>query len=570
MPRVAIIGSGPTGTYSLLSLLDHPVPLDITIFERGQDAGVGMPYRPDATSPLMLANSASVEIPPLTCSLLDWLRRQSADYLDRYGLVADQLTERLFVPRLVIGDFFRAQFQALLRRGEASGHKITVFCGQPVTDLMVLADGVALWAEGKAQSHPFDLVVIATGHHWPGDNPGRQASGGNFGSGYYQSPWAGLLTGRVPAGDVGILGTSLSAIDACMAVAGRHGRFVEGQNGCQRFELLGDSAALKITMMSRSGFLPEADFYCPLPYGPLGIATPAALAQLVSAGQDGLLDRIFEVAVAEVTAADPGFARRNRIDRLTADNVATAYFAPRARSDALEWAAINLRQAARDYRRQRICMWRYTILRLHQVVHGLIRHLSDNDRQRFDQGMSRVFADNFAAVPHLSIHRLLALQKVGILRVRPLGAAYEMQVTDDSVSIRTATFRQRFGTFIDARGQRSMTVEDLPFPSLRRQMQSLGMSVPAVGADYTLLRPAGRRGRIAFAALPYLLREQPYIQGLQSSAEIGAEIARSFLASQLTDFPGGNLLKRIIVHNSSQRPCNDLPGGYIEGLGVDG
>jgi uncharacterized NAD(P)/FAD-binding protein YdhS len=64
---------------------------------------------------------------------------------------------------------------------------------------------------------PFDRVILATGHEFPdGDEATRS---------YFPSPWSGLIQAQVPAVRVGVLGTSLSGIDAVMAVANQHGRF---------------------------------------------------------------------------------------------------------------------------------------------------------------------------------------------------------------------------------------------------------------------------------------------------------------------------------------------------------
>ena len=63
--------------------------------------------------------------------------------------------------------------------------------------------------------------------------------------------------------------------------------------------------------MSRNGVLPEADFYCPIPWEPLEIATPAALEAAVAEGCDGLLDRVFQLIVHELEYAPrPGARRR--------------------------------------------------------------------------------------------------------------------------------------------------------------------------------------------------------------------------------------------------------------------
>lgn len=61
------------------------------------------------------------------------------------------------------------------------------------------------------------------------------------------------------------MGTSLSGIDAAMAVAVQHGWFIGSDDDALAFRLDEASEALSIVLMSRSGILPEADFYCPIP-----------------------------------------------------------------------------------------------------------------------------------------------------------------------------------------------------------------------------------------------------------------------------------------------------------------
>lgn len=85
--------------------------------------------------------------------------------------------------------------------------------------------------------------------------------------------------------------------------------------------------------------------------------------------------------------------------------------------------------------------------------------------------------------------------------------------------------------FIDARGQKALKTKDLPFPRLRQQIQSSGDEIPELGDDYTLLPPESARGRIAFGALPYLMHDQPFVQGLTVCAEIGAAIASTLVES---------------------------------------
>lgn len=62
MKKIAIVGAGPTGIYTLFSLLQQQTPLSISIFEQADEAGVGMPYSDEENSKMMLANIASIEI----------------------------------------------------------------------------------------------------------------------------------------------------------------------------------------------------------------------------------------------------------------------------------------------------------------------------------------------------------------------------------------------------------------------------------------------------------------------------------------------------------------------------
>ncbi len=519
MKNIAIVGAGPTGIYTLFSLLKAGAPLFISIYEQSDEAGVGMPYSDDENSRMMLANIASIEIPPLTASYLDWLRDQNETRLARYGVDKATLDDRQFLPRILLGEYFRDQFLTLVDIAQNKGFDVTVHECCEVTDLEATPDGVKLWAEGKPVSKLFDLAVIATGHVWPEEDEATRS--------YFPSPWSGLIDARIPASRVGIMGTSLSAIDAAMAVVAQHGSFTQEHNGELRFNLAPESDGLAITLMSRSGILPEADFYCPIPYEPLKIATAQAIEKEIQAGSSGLLDRTFALIAGEIGKADPVWSNRVSLLKLNADSFANAYFSDRQKHDAFRWAQYNLNEVERNKRDKRTIPWRYAILRLHEAVEEIVPHLNEQDRQRFDAGLARVFVDNYAAIPSQSIRRLLALRKAGLIDVLELGHDYEMDIGDNHTVITIGDDKWSFDVFIDARGQKPLKTKDLPFPSLRQQLLSCGDDIPDVSEDYTLRAPDVARGRIAFGALPYLMHDRPFVQGITASADIGAAIAKA-------------------------------------------
>ncbi len=517
MKNIAIVGAGPTGIYTFFSLFKADTPLSISIYEQAEEAGVGMPYNDDENSRMMLANIASIEIPPIASTYLDWLRDQNEKRLARYGVDKSTLHDRQFLPRILLGEYFRDQFLALVDAAREKGFDVDVHESCEVTDIEATPDGVRLRTEGEPTWKLFDLVVIATGHVWPEDEEATRS--------YFPSPWSGLIEAKIPACKVGIMGTSLSAIDAAMAVVAQHGTFIEQDDEALRFDLGADSEGLSITLMSRSGILPEADFYCPIPYEPLRIATEDAIAREIAVGPDGLLDRVYTLVAREIEDADPAWSERVALSTLDADSFADAYFADRQRHDPFRWAEYNLSEVERNKRDKRTVPWRYTILRLHEAVQEIVPHLNEEDRERFDDGLCKVFVDNYAAIPSESIRRLLALRKAGLVEVLELGQDYKMDVGDAHTVIAIGDDAHTFDVFIDARGQKPLKTNDLPFPSLRRQLLSVGEDIPDVGEDYTLLAPDIARGRIAFGALPYLMHDQPFVQGITASADIGSAIA---------------------------------------------
>ena len=511
--RIAIIGTGPTGIYTLQALLRGDRPLSVTLFERGPRAGIGMPYAPETASRAMLANIASIEIPPVVTPYLDWLREQPDAVLSDHGLRRADLTDRLFTPRLLLGLYYRDQLLTLAARGRAAGHRITLREGVEVQDVAATPDGLML-ATDRGAAGPFDRAVMATGHQFPDADEATRR--------HFPSPWSGLIDARIPACRVGIMGTSLSAIDAGMAVATQHGRFRrDGED--LAFDPDREGAALRIVLMSRTGILPEADFYCPIPYQPLALATGPALAACLSAPAP--LDAAFDLIRAEIMQADPAFALRIGLGGLDADGFAEAYFAARAEADPFRWARRNLAEVERNRAARVTVAWRYALLRLHEAVEEIVPDLPEDDRARFDAGLKKVFVDNYAAVPPESIRRLLALRDAGILSLLTLGEDYDLTRDDAGTVITHPGGTDRFDVFIDARGQKALTSDDLPFPTLRRALLEADQDIPEVAQDYSLLNAGPFTGRLCLGAIPYLMHDRPFVQGITACADIAQAIA---------------------------------------------
>jgi uncharacterized NAD(P)/FAD-binding protein YdhS len=124
---IALIGAGPTSIYTLQALLAHAAcPLAIAIFEEQARAGLGTPYRPGWNDPAMLANIASIELPPLGETLVEWLAQQPPERLAGYRIDPECIDERAFYPRVVLGHYLLDRFEALVAHGQSAGHSIDV------------------------------------------------------------------------------------------------------------------------------------------------------------------------------------------------------------------------------------------------------------------------------------------------------------------------------------------------------------------------------------------------------------------------------------------------------------
>ncbi len=523
---IAFVGAGPTTIYTLNALLAKASkPFALTVFEEQASAGRGTPYRPGWNDPAMLSNIASIEIPPLATSLLEWLRAEDPSRLTKLGIEPGNIGERTFYPRLALGEFFHDQFHALLSRAKALGVEIDVRTRCRVVDAVSTAAGMTLTVRphgGNMFKQTFNHVVLATGHQWPSHPEVRP--------GYFLSPWPASDLAKIAACDVGIRGTSLTGIDAAVALAVAHGAFIEEADGVIRYEPAKGTEAFHLTMMSRKGLLPEADFYGPLPYEPLQVFTAQAVENMIGGPHGELLDQAFALFKRELSAADPAYAAHIDLDRLDIEAFHNRYFEDRANVDPFVWAEQNLREAQHNYRIKHTVAWRYAILRMHEVMAMLIPHLEQEDFARFSRFFKPVFVDDYATVPHKSIKRLLALHLAGKLEIAAIGDDYriESHLPGGGATVFVDGKPRHYEVFVEATGQRALPARDFPFPSLLRQGivrdaapdQKAARGI-VIDDEFHPISDDIPPDQLFCLSLPFILGRHPFIQGITSSHEMG-------------------------------------------------
>jgi hypothetical protein len=336
----------------------------------------------------------------------------------------------------------------------------------------------------------------------------------------------------------------LSAIDASVALASHHGEFVHSDGDELEYRANPGTDNFAITMFSRKGLLPEADFYHPIPYEPLAICTAETIGRLIERhGQQDLLDAAFELFRQELTLADSDYADALGLHSRTLEEFCDAYFENRTHTDAFVWARHNLEESVTNAALEFTVKWRYAILRMHEIFGLLAPHLSDHDFGRFSNTLKTVFVDNYATVPHDSIRRLLALQAAGKLVVARLedGARFDTGASGGGAILRDTRGSAHFPAFIEAMGQQVSSAKDFPFPSLLEQgviqdMKTDGGNAArrgiAIDGDFHPISAWVSPDRVFCLSLPFVLGQHPFAQGITSSAEMAEVVADAIDAAE--------------------------------------
>lgn len=526
--KIAIVGAGPMGLFLVKHLICSTNSLDIVVFERAGTAGTGMPYREDMSPDYMLSNIFSTEIPPIILPLADWLRQQPAEMLARWGLSCDVISERAFYPRTLLGAYLSAQLYDLVAAGNSAGHRLEVRTGQDVTDVHPGADQARVVVRSTESLHEgaFDIVVLATGHTWE-DHPKE-------GDAQLVSPWPAANIAALPAAQIGILGSALSAVDVAVALAHDHGQFSETAGGLTWAPHPG-SEALHITMVSKTGILPEADFHYPYPYDPLVHVTDDAVLRLIADGNGDVLERTFDLLMTEVQSCDPAYLAELGIGKPTIEAFGQAYFQRRQRMGAFRALRVNLAESRATAARQQTIAWRYALLRGHESFETALPHLTDDEWNRFRTHLLPVFADCYAAVPHLSLERLAALHAAGTIDIVCSGEdAQFLYGPDGGVIVRVDQDEYAFAAMIDARGQSSALPGELPFPSL---VQALADPSRPVDVPFRLVLDAHCEAPVYCLSMPQVLARHPFSQGLPNCDSLAELVATSILSRSLAVVP---------------------------------
>ncbi|MGL4611810.1 MAG: FAD/NAD(P)-binding protein [Trueperaceae bacterium] len=521
MASLAIVGSGPMTLYALKHLKESPVMLEIHIYELSEVAGTGMPYRAGMNSDDMLCNAFSREIPYVTQPLIHWLESLPARELNEWELSWHDISPRAFYPRVLIGEYLQSEFEAACEALRMKGHKVSVTTKCKVIDIVPEEQGFTLQCLVDSSSKAFhcDDVLIATGHVWS-ETPELHGI-------KLVSPWPYTNITKLPPASIGVLGSSLSAVDVLVALGQEHGTFTENQDVSWKAKV--GTERLKIRMISLRAVMPEGDFYYPFPYQPLERITNEAVIAEVAKGQDNLLERVFKLLLEELDHADPNYLRELGPDARTIPGFADAYFTRRERLGGLAAVKRDLAETRKSLRERKTIPHRYALLRGHEAFDLALRHLSDEDYATFQNHLMPVFGDCYAAVPHLSLSRVIALYDAGVLELSATAtdSAFE-SLEGGKTQVLTEDGPLVFDHIIDARGQAPHPVSALPFSTL---VAALKDTETPLNEPFRLELKHANEGSVYCLAIPQVLERFPFSQGLPDCHDLAEIAVADLLAS---------------------------------------
>jgi uncharacterized NAD(P)/FAD-binding protein YdhS len=247
LTNIAIIGGGACGISAFtelflqLRIAGQHRKVSITIIEENDEVGKGLAFGTKQPGHILNTQADLMGIhlaEPQHFS--DWLIAHEAKVEEE--VVDNQGQDEAFTTRRLYGDYLKEQFEHYFELAKKEGMQTEVIHAS-ATDVSLLKSRFKVHLSG-GKTHFCHYLILAPGTPVANNYPDLDHQ-----KNYFGSPWASAdILEKVPRNaDVGILGSSLSAIDALMTLADN------AHEG-------------KITFYSLDGLLPRVQVEKPEPY----------------------------------------------------------------------------------------------------------------------------------------------------------------------------------------------------------------------------------------------------------------------------------------------------------------
>ncbi|WP_316767904.1 FAD/NAD(P)-binding protein [Pedobacter frigiditerrae] len=466
--RIAILGGGPSALFMYKRFVEaRRDDIEISIFERKQQLGSGMPYSAEGANYEHITNVSDNEIPTIVCHITDWVKTLPIDYLAQFNIDPENFNEYRVLPRLFFGKYLSAQFDLLKQMADKQGLKTNIYLGVEVIDIVDLPEEQKVKVKlANDDTFTFDQVIVCTGHNWPKKYEGKT-------DGYFDSPYPPSKISLQINHPVAIKGSSLTAIDAIRTLSRKNGRFEWDKNDELVYVLNKKSEGFKLIMHSKNGMLPAVRFHLEDPR--LSGKSLLSKEEIQAHREDNngfiSLDYIFEKDFKEIIKTkDPEFY--SQIAEMKLEVFVDFLMDLRERLDPFQLLRAEYLEAEKSIKRKQSVYWKELLAMLSFAMNYPAKYLAAEDMLRLQKILMPLISIVIAFVPQTSCRELLALHKAGVLDLIAVGVDSEIEVKENGGIIyhyqaeNGKSESVYYQTFIDCVGQPHLNYHQFPFKSL--------------------------------------------------------------------------------------------------------
>lgn len=469
--KIGIIGGGPAALFMYKRLIEAPAAeLEITIFEKKDKLGSGMPYSPEGASKEHITNVSDNEIPTIVTSMAEWLQTAPSQIVKPFDIDPDEFNDYKVVPRLLFGEYLAAQFELLLKQAKTKGYKTNVVLNTTVADIVDNPEEqkVSVVSEEK-ERFLFDAVVICTGHRWPQKMEGKVKN-------WFDSPYPPAKLTLKANFPVAIRGASLTAIDAIRTLARSNGSFEKKSDGEMKFQLNEGSEHFRMVMHSIDGLMPAVRFHLEDPQLSKNLLMEDEEIHALRKENNGFvpLDYIFERNFMQpLREFHPEFYEQ--IKHMKMEEFVGHIMNMRERIDGFTLFMAEYIESKKSIKRRQSVYWKEMLAALSYAVNYPAKYFSAEDMLRLTKVLKPLISIVIAFVPQSSCRELLALHEAGVLSLQEVDRNSKVEPAENGgcyyefTDAAEAKKRIHYNMFVDAIGQPQFMFGDFPFASLREQ-----------------------------------------------------------------------------------------------------
>ncbi|MGI9527081.1 MAG: FAD/NAD(P)-binding protein [Weeksellaceae bacterium] len=466
--KIAIIGGGPATLYLLKHFyLIQLNPIEIHVFEKQEEFGKGMPYSTLGACNEHVANISANEIPSLNTPFKDWYEKLDQHYKDQFIPLYNEFDEDLVIPRLLLGEYLAHEFDFYFYALKKKGFQMVKHPSTLVKDIIPDKEEHEfniLTAEGNLL--PFHQIILCTGHTWPKLNEGKIKN-------WFDSPYPPSKLHGIENSTIAIKGASLTAVDAVKTLARNNGDFIWTENNQLHYEIHPENRNFKINIFTLDGLLPALRFYTE--GNGLENSETLELPEIRAYKEKHEnfvdLDYIYQKFFLEVLKKDdPVFY--NEIKDFTIQEFIAHEMAFRKRVNSFDLFRAEYIESEKTERRHQPVAWKNALNGLSYAMNYPAKHFSAEDMLRMRKELMPLISIIIAALPESSYQEIMALHKAGVLDVIAVdkdshveprkegGATYYFKAENGEET------KVAFDVYVDATGQKAITLDKFPFQSL--------------------------------------------------------------------------------------------------------